>query len=87
MPFTKEVNYPVGHKFMRTAKRNYTCEKCGCEIPKGDFYWNWKPLPTKKYWFTWRKRCIDCEPKFYDEVNYYEDHHAKLLQIHRVVTT
>lgn len=63
------------------AAKSHTCEKCGCEIPKGDYYWIYKPLPTKKFWYTWRKRCYDCEPKFYDEVNYYEDYNSRLRQV------
>lgn len=80
------INYKVGYKFMRVAKKSYVCEKCGKEIPKGDHYWNWKPLPNGKYWFTWRKRCIDCEPRYYDEVNHYENHHARVPQIRKVAT-
>lgn len=63
------------------AKKSHTCEKCGCEIPIGEYYYIYKPVPTKKYWFTWRKRCIDCKPQFYEEVNYYEDHNSKIAQI------
>lgn len=78
------IDIKVNHKFMRVAKKSYTCEKCGCEIPKGDYYWSWKPLPSRRYWFAWRKRCIDCEPRYYDEVNYYEDPNARIPQINRI---
>lgn len=85
--FSKLINYKVKYKFMRTAKKSYTCEKCGCEIPKGDHYWNWKPLPTQRYWFAWRKRCIDCEPRHYDEVNYYENQHSRISQVNRIAVS
>ena len=71
----------VNHKFQRKAKKNYSCEKCGSEIHKNEFYFEWKPLPTKKHWFNWRKRCIDCEPRHYNEVMIYENQHANNLQI------
>ena len=57
----------------RKALKSYTCEKCKNEIPKGDLYFEYKPLPGKRYWSPWRKRCIDCKPKYYDEVDWYEN--------------
>ena len=57
----------------RKASKSYTCEKCGCEIPKGDLYFEYKPLPTKTYWSIWRKRCMDCKPHHYDEAQFYQN--------------
>ena len=57
----------------RKAKQSYECEKCGNEIPKGDLYYEYKPLPGKRYWSIWRKRCIDCKPLYYDEAEIYQD--------------
>jgi len=57
----------------RKALKSYTCEKCGCEIPKGDLYWEYKPLPDSKYWSKWRKRCIDCKPIYYNEAEIYQN--------------
>lgn len=66
-------------KYVRALK-SHTCEVCNCEIPKGDYYWIYKPLPTNQFWFTWRKRCIDHEPMYYHEVNHYEDPNSILRQ-------
>ncbi len=71
----------ITKKFERVAMKNYTCEKCGQEIHKNERYFQYKPLPTKKYWFAWRNRCIDCEPLYYDEVELYEDSNAKGSQV------
>lgn len=62
------------------AIKSHTCEKCNNEIPVGDHYYIYKPVPTLKFWFTWRKRCINCEPMYYEELNYYEDQHSKIAQ-------
>ena len=62
------------------ARKSHTCEKCSCEIPVGDYYYIYKPVPTVKFWFTWRKRCNDCEPMRYEESNYYEDQDSLLAQ-------
>lgn len=63
--------------YQRKAMKSYICEKCGCEIPKGDLYWEYKPLKkkigNKTYFERWRKRCIDDKPYHYDEANYYEN--------------
>lgn len=71
----------IGKVFQRVAKKNYTCEKCGQEIHKNEHYYQYKPLPTRKHWFTWRNRCIDCKPIYYDEVHLYEDPHANVSQV------
>ena len=73
------IDPPVKYKFQHTARKNHTCEKCGCEIHKNELIWWWKPLPTfsyitgKKIYHKWRCRCMDCEPKRQSEVElYYE---------------
>ena len=68
------------HIFMRRSRNSKTCECCGNEIPKGDYYWSWKPLPTSKYWYAWRYRCLECKPRYYDEHLYYENLDAHLTQ-------
>ena len=69
----EESKGTINSKKYVKAQKSHTCEKCNCEIPKGDYYWIYKPVPTSKFWFTWRKRCLSCEPKHYEEVNHYED--------------
>lgn len=76
--------YKVGHVHMRKSRTSKTCECCGKEIPKGDYYWNWKPLPDHRYWYAWRYRCLDCKPKYYNEHLYIEDPNAHLTQINRI---
>jgi|GEM_PF-5809751 len=71
----------IKNVFERVAMKNYTCEKCGQEIHKNELYYQYKPLPTKKYWFTWRNRCIDCKPVYYSEVDLYEDPQAEISQV------
>jgi len=71
----------IGKVFQRVAMKNYTCEKCGQEIHRNELYYQYKPLPTKMYWFTWRNRCIECKPIYYDEVKLYEDPNANVSQV------
>ena len=71
----------IKNVFERVAMKNYTCEKCGQEIHKNEYYYQYKPLPTRRHWFTWRNRCIDCKPIYYDEVHLYEDPHADVSQV------
>lgn len=82
MSFYSPIPYKIHipNKIMRKALKSYTCEKCGCEIVLGDFYWSFKPYPRNGIWYGWRKRCLNCEPDNYDEIFYYEDHHAKTIQ-------
>ena len=77
-----EMNYKVNTLKNPKAIKSHTCEKCGNEIPKGDYYYIYKPYPRFKGWFTWRKRCIDCKPIYYDEIFYYEDQDSRLQQFH-----
>ena len=78
----EEFRYKVNTSKMVKARKSHTCEKCGCEIPKGDNYYIFKPYPRFKGWYTWRKRCIEHEPKYYDEIFYYEDHDSRIQQFH-----
>jgi len=64
----------IKYKFRRVARKNYTCEMCGCEIPKGDVYFEYKPIFYDKYnkksiYDHWRKRCYNHEPKSYSELD------------------
>lgn len=78
----EEFKYKVNTSKMVKARKSHTCEKCGKEIPKGDYYYIFKPYPRFKGWYTWRKRCIDDKPLYYDEIFYYEDHDSRLQQFH-----
>ena len=79
-----EFDYRVNTVKNVKARKSHTCEKCTKEIPKGDYYYIYKPYPRGKYWFAWRKRCIDCEPKYYDEIFYYEDTDSLIQQVHLI---
>lgn len=81
MPREYLIHFPNIH--MRTARKSHTCEYCGCEIPKGDYYWSWKPYPDKNKWYGWRKRCLEHKPNYHYEVLYYEDSHADTVQVQR----
>lgn len=65
---------PINYKFQRKARKNYICEKCGNEIHKNEYYYEYKPNPIYNIikhimiYFTWRKRCIDCEPFYHSEL-------------------
>lgn len=72
------IHFPNIH--MRKARKSHTCECCGCEIPKGDYYYSYKPYPDKKTWFGWRKRCLNHKPLRHNEIFYYEDLDAKTIQ-------
>ena len=66
------------YKKQTIAAKNHTCEMCGSEIHKNELIWWYKPKPvyvkaTKnhiafKFYYKWRKRCYDCEPKSYAEL-------------------
>ena len=79
-----EFDYRVNTVKMVKARKSYICEKCGKEIPKGDYYYTFKPYPRGFNWFAWRKRCIDCKPKYYDEIFYYENRDSRIQQIHLI---
>lgn len=79
-----EFNYRINTAKMVTAMKSHTCEKCKREIPKGDNYYIFKPYPRKGYWFAWRKRCISCYPRYYDEIYYYENQDSKIQQVHLI---
>lgn len=73
------IHYP--NIVMRKALKSYTCEVCGCEIAKGDYYYSFKPYPRNNTWYGWRKRCLNDKPQNYDEVFIYEDYHASTIQV------
>ena len=76
--------HKINNVIQRKALKSHTCEACGCEIPKGDYYYTYKPFPKGKYWFGWRKRCLDHKPKYRDEYTYYEDFNATTIQVGRI---
>ena len=44
------------------SMKSRTCVYCGCEIPRGDMYFSYKPI------FDTRKdRCIQHPPKIYND--------------------
>ena len=69
----------IKYKFLRTARKTHTCEMCGCEIHKGEHIWWYKPKPdyskankrfkARKTYNIWRKRCFNCEPLSYAELD------------------
>jgi len=79
-----ERGYKVNSVQQHKAQKSYVCEVCGCEIPKGDYYYTYKPYPRKNYWYGWRKRCIDHKPVIYDEVFYYNDYNALTIQVKKI---
>ena len=80
-PYTIDYRPWRIHKvFERVARKSYICEACGCEIPKGDRYLEYKPLPYhlgkgKFKAEKWRKRCLDHPPKYYEEADLYHEGH------------
>lgn len=70
----------ISYKFLRIAAKSHTCEMCGCEIHKGEHIWWYKPKPNyfkvrrgfkgSKSYNKWRKRCFNCEPRSYAELDY-----------------
>ena len=67
--------------YQRRSRKSRTCEVCNKEIPKGDLYFQYKPLPQPKFWYGWRDRCIDHKPKYYDEFQYYHNEEATTTYI------
>ena len=69
----------ITSKRQRTANKIHFCEKCGCEIPKGDSVWWYKPYPVKNKitgkvtWSHWRTRCVSHEPMRYNPDNFNEE--------------
>lgn len=65
---------PINYKFQRRARKNYICEKCKTEIHKNEYYYEYKSNPSydkllsKRVYFKWRKRCINCEPRSHLEL-------------------
>ena len=69
----------INYKFLRIAAKSHTCEMCGAEIHKGEHIYWYKPKPIyfkvrknfkgSKTYNKWRKRCFDCEPKSYAELD------------------
>jgi hypothetical protein len=47
--------------------KSRTCVYCGCEIPKGDRYFSYKPIFGKR-----KARCIDHPPRIYNDVERYD---------------
>ena len=78
----------IVYKIQRTARKSHICEICGDEIHKGETIWWYKPKPeyTKvrkgrsypKRYNKWRKRCYDCEPKSYAELELIKAREAKI---------
>ena len=81
-PKSYKIHYPNIIQVQR-ARKSHTCEKCNCEIPKGDSYYRYKPYPDhhNRLWYGWRKRCLNCKPIKYDEKYYYEDENATTIQV------
>ena len=77
------IHFPNIHN--RKAKKSHICEVCSCEIPKGDYYYTYKPYPINNVWFGWRKRCIDHKPLKYDEVFMYFNQDEKTIQSKKIV--
>ena len=69
----------INYKFLRIAAKSHTCEMCGAEIHKEEPIWWYKPKPEyrkrfktlkgRKTYNKWRKRCFDCEPLSYCELD------------------
>lgn len=59
---------PIKALHQRRALKSKICEVCGCEIPKGDLYFQYKPYRGK-----WRNRCIDHKPLYYEESETYNE--------------
>ena len=69
----------INYKFLRIAAKSHTCEMCGCEIHRGEHIWWYKPKPNYfkvnrnrkgfKTYNIWRKRCFNCEPLSYAELD------------------
>jgi len=69
----------IKYKFLRIAAQSHICEMCGAEIHEGEHIWWYKPIPTyrkvykslkgRKTYHKWRKRCFDCEPLSYVELD------------------
>ena len=60
---------PVKVNSMRNAvsKKSRTCVYCGCEIPKGDYYYNYKAMFGKR-----KDRCIEHPPTIYNDIELYD---------------
>ena len=43
------------------------CVYCGNEIPKGDYYYSYKPMFGKR-----KARCIDHPPRIYNDIELYD---------------
>lgn len=56
-PYTKvnDIRYSKSLK-------NRDCVVCGCEIPKGDLYYSYKPIGQKR-----KSRCIKHPPRIYND--------------------
>lgn len=57
---------PVKVTDVRYAKsmKYRECTSCGNEIPKGDMYYSFKAIFSKR-----KARCLDCPPKIYNDIN------------------
>ena len=49
------------------SRKSRTCVYCGCEIPKGDYYYSYKPYFGKR-----KDRCLDHSPKIYNDYERYD---------------
>lgn len=55
---------PVKVNDIRYSKsvKSRECVSCGCEIPKGDYYYSYKPFGSHR-----KSRCLDHPPKIYND--------------------
>ena len=49
------------------SNKSRVCVYCGCEIPKGDYYYSYKAMFGKR-----KARCIEHPPKIYNDVELYD---------------
>lgn len=70
-----DKQYPkIQYKKEVTARKQQFCDMCGCEIHPGEILWWYKPRPEynkltkKKTYFKWKPRCMNHEPRSYEEL-------------------
>jgi len=49
------------------SMKSRTCVYCGTEIPKGDYYYSYKPIMSRR-----KCRCLDHPPKIYNDVERFD---------------
>lgn len=80
----RQANLGIIHyKFQRKSRKTHFCGICGCEIHKNEYAWWFKPHPVNHRngtveWFKWRVRCIEHEPKRYNETDNFDENGNEL---------